>query len=408
MIPTSLPRYVTALLACALAALGLAPAAAATVDVPFAGRIAFSSVRTDPQGREFDIFSMNADGSGLRRLTTNPETDRQSDWSPGGRHLAYSIDKPGSPVNFELARMTALGTGHRQLTTTPEGQSSTQPSWLRGGRAILFRRSGRGRVSSIWQMGPSGERPMVRFAPLHSPLYPSFAPNGRRVLYAAIVSPSGDTDRGIFTQNVDGSGMTALFDVPGAIDSAPAWSPDGERIAFESNADVGGGNPERDMEVWVMDADGGSPMQLTRNAAHDEGPAWSPDGRLLAYTSGPDDRHGDIHVMTAGGRHLRALTADPGADESPDWQAIPAPRSDARCGDADRAALDVRRAGSGLRCRDALALARRWVRAGRPRRVGGYAARTTDFGGIRRVLLRRGAGERRALVAFVEQHGARR
>ena len=304
--------------------------------------------------------------------------------------------------------MTAFGTGHRRLTTTPMGQSSSQPSWLPGGRAILFRRSGPGRVSSIWQIGPLGENAMVRFAPPHPPLYPSFAPNGRRVLYAAILSASGDTDRGIFTQNGDGSGMRVLFDVPGAYDSAPAWSPDGERIAFESNADVGGGNPERDMEVWVMDADGGSPTQLTRNAAHDEGPTWSPDGGMLAYTSGPDGDHGDIRVMTAGGRHLRRLTNDPGADESRDWQAVPAPGSDARGGDADGGPLDVRRAGRGLRCRDALALARRWVRAGRPRRVGGYAARTSDFGGIRRVLLRGGDGHRRTLVAFVEQRGARR
>ena len=72
---------------------------------------------------------------------------------------------------------------------------------------------------------------------------------------------------------------------------------------------------------------------LTFNAAHDEGPAWSPDGRLLAFTSGPDNLHGDIHVMTDRGRVLRRLTDFDGRDESPDWQPIPAPRTDRRCGD---------------------------------------------------------------------------
>jgi len=118
--------------------------------------------------------------------------------------------------------------------------------------------------------------------------------------------------------------------VPGAYDSAPNWSPDGRRIAFESNADVGGANPERDMEIWVMRADGSRPVQLTANAAHDEGPSWSPDGRRLTYTSGPDATHGDIHVMTSAGRDVRRLTRYAGADESPDWQAIAAPQTDAR------------------------------------------------------------------------------
>jgi hypothetical protein len=165
------------------------------------------------------------------------------------------------------------------------------------------------------------------------------------------------------------------------------------------------------MEVWVMGADGSAPTQLTHNATHDEGPAWSPDGKLLAYTSGPDNTHGDIRVMTAGGQDLRGLTTYAGADESPDWQAIPAPRTDHRCGDADRSgngAYDVRLAGAGVTCRQARGLARRWVQAGRPARVRGYAATAKDFGGTRRVELRRRDGGRRTLVAFLYQRSAGR
>lgn len=403
------------LVICTAAWLGLAgPSAAAerlarpaaTADV-FNGRIAFSSVRSDPQAKRFDIFSLNPDGSGVRRLTTNPAGDRQPDWSPSGRAIAYTIDKPDSAVNFELARMTAGGTRHRRLTTTEAGQASSQPAWLPDSSGVLFRRSGpTSRVGSIWQMGPLGESPRERFSPPAPPLYPSLAPDMRRVVFASILSPLGDSDRGIFSQNADGSAHTTLFDVAGAYDSAPAWSPDGRRIAFESNADVAGANPERDMEVWVMAADGSAPLQLTHNAAHDEGPAWSPDGRLLAYTSGASNATGDIHVMTAAGRHLRRLTSYARADESPDWQAIPAPRTARRCGDVARAGrdvYDVRRAGRGLSCARARALARRWMRARRPSRVHGYRATTADFGGTTRVQLRRGKGSGRRVVAFLDR-----
>jgi TolB protein len=185
-------------------------------------------------------------------------------------------------------------------------------------------------------MGTLGEDPIPRYDPPGPQLYPSLSPDMSTVLFATTTSPSGDTDRAIQTLSADGTGLRTLFDVVGAFDSAAAWAPSGTRIAFESNADLDGGNPERDMEIWVMDADGTNATQLTYNARYDEGPAWSPDGTLLAYSSGGDNEHLDINVMTAAGAYLRRLTDYPGRDESPDWQPIPAPPTDRRCGDLRR------------------------------------------------------------------------
>jgi dipeptidyl aminopeptidase/acylaminoacyl peptidase len=391
--------------------LGLAICAPARADV-FNGRIAFASFRTDPtmgQNPAGDVFTISPDGTGLRRLTTNPANDRQPDWSPDGRDIAYTISKPNASANFEVARMTATGQQPRQLTTTETGQASSQPSWLPDASAILFRRSGPGRVSTIWQMGPFGESPQLRFQPPYAPLYPSMSPDRRRVLFTAIMSPTGDTDRAIFAVAAGGGEPATLFDVPGAFDSGPAWSPDGTQIAFESNANVDAANPEGDMEIWKMAADGSRQTQLTHNAVHDEGPAWSPDAGLLAYTSGPDNEHGDIHVMTPEGEHQRQLTTYAGEDESPDWQTIPAPRTDKRCGnvvEVGPGAHDVR-ARRGVACRTALTLAARWVRAGRPKRIRRFAVAVEDFGGMRRVVLTRADRGRRKLVAFLYQSGTR-
>jgi Tol biopolymer transport system component len=393
-------------LAALAAGLVLAVPGSAQADV-FNGRIAFSSFRSDPSFRTGDIFSINNDGTDLRQLTTNLADDAQSDWAPDGRDIVYRIRKPNSRINFEVSRMTASGqVVTPPLTDSPPGVASSQPTWYPDRSAILYRRSGGTEgPGSIWHMGPLGELPELLFDPPGAQLYPSWSPDMSRLLFATRKSEIGDTDRAVESMAADGTGLTTLFDVPGAYDSAPASSPDGTRIAFESNSDVAGGNPEGDLEIWMMDADGSDPIQITHNALHDEGPAWSPDGSMLAYSSGPENLQLDINVMTTEGVHLRTLTDFAGRDESPDWQPIPAPDTDRRCGDiADGGPLDVRAAGRGLRCRKARRLARAWWRQDR---LGRYDVATEDFGGIERVILtRRGRHHRVKLVAFLFQPAA--
>ena len=129
--------------------------------------------------------------------------------------------------------------------------------------------------------------------------------------------------RNIQVMDVATGVVKTLFDYSEAsYDSGPAWSPDGSKIAFESNLDG-------DMELFVMNADGSGVQQLTHNTIDDEGAAWSPDGKRFAFTSGADDLHGDIWTMNADGTDQHQLTTYPGRDESPDWGGEPHPRRSA-------------------------------------------------------------------------------
>jgi WD40 repeat protein len=148
--------------------------------------------------------------------------------------------------------------------------------------------------------------------------YPTFSPDGTRLLFRGDedgIAPSGDEE--IYVARADGSDIVALTD-DDALDSAPAWSPDGTQIAWESTRDG------VDREIYVMDADGSNVRQLTDNALHDEGPAWSPDGRLITFTrSDTADAPGDVWVMNADGSEPAPLTSTPVIEESPDWQPLP-------------------------------------------------------------------------------------
>ena len=82
--------------------------------------------------------------------------------------------------------------------------------------------------------------------------------------------------------NVDGSGQTRLTNDPSE-DDTPAWSPDGKQIAFTSGRD----GSREESEVYVMDADGSKPRRLTNRPGIDAFPVWSPDGSKIAYHSKP-------------------------------------------------------------------------------------------------------------------------
>jgi TolB protein len=390
-------RFLAPLLGAVL--LAAVPAAPAAGDV-FNGRIAFVSSR---DGGDFDIYTMTSAGADVRALTVNDRNDHQPDWHPSGLALAY---RALVGAQFQVWRMEADGEDQRSIVvrpTQPALEEASQPSWFPNQNGLLFRRSGPvARVRpAVFEAGPNGENQVELFSdPSRRLWYPSWSPQMDKVLTAITLSPTGDTERGIFTVDPDTGQPTEVFNTS-FFDSAPAWSPDGTRIAFESDGDPVGANPENDREIFVMNADGTAVNQLTRNTIHDEGPAWAPDGAQIAYTSGSGNTQGDINVMTAAGVHLRVLTVSQGADESPDWQAIPAADTDRRCGDSG-AAVDVRAAGRGLRCARARRLAERWSERGMPPSIRRFDALVVDFGGTLRVeLVRRSRRHREQLVTFL-------
>ncbi|HEY4752153.1 MAG TPA: hypothetical protein VIH37_02640, partial [Candidatus Limnocylindrales bacterium] len=104
---------------------------------------------------------------------------------------------------------------------------------------------------------------------------------------------------------------------PGCANDYPAWSPDGRRIAFihadDTDAD---GNPIN-AQVWVMNADGSNAHALTTDAdPKSEVPDWSPDGERIAYSSGQIGSEG-IWVMNADGSHRHQLTGCSSTDAAP-------------------------------------------------------------------------------------------
>jgi Tol biopolymer transport system component len=134
-----------------------------------------------------------------------------------------------------------------------------------------------------------------------------FSPNwsGDRIAYR--VNPPRDDAGDIWVMRSDGSGKRNLTRSPDVPDWSPAFSPDGRTIAYMSAH-----------ELWLMDADGSNQRQLTRAGELSEYPTWSPDGGALAFSG---NRGGDFEILVidvAGGEE-RNLTNSPGEDKWPAW-----------------------------------------------------------------------------------------
>jgi Tol biopolymer transport system component len=208
-------------------------------------RVAFSSDETG----DLDIYVMNADGTERVNLTNREAKDMEPSWSPDGEWIAFRSRTQGKT---DIQRIKPDGTGLSSLTVYP-AQLYSRPIWSPDGTMIAF--TSNRDADPPPQIGPT---PVPFFD--DAPVFPGAAPRPE-----------------LYVMNADGSGQTRLtFNF--FFDGNPTWSPDGQRLAFQSRGDG-------DHEIHVVNVDGSGLAKLTDNDYADVFPAWSPDGRFIAFSS---------------------------------------------------------------------------------------------------------------------------
>lgn len=284
------------------------------------GKIAFASNER--------LFTINPDGSGLAQVPTTSCEGLEPDWAPDGRTISF-IERCGPTGTFDLSSVDVDGTGLRRLYATPADDARID--WSPDGSKALFISDVSGNREIY--VSDAGFTQVVNLT--NSPArddWPAWSPDGTKIAFTSNVTGNFD----VYSMNADGTGVTNLTNHPaddGDGDRAsggPSWSPDGQKIAFDSLRTGA-------FEVFSMTASGGNVLQLTNGGRNLE-PAWSPDGRLIAFTS---DRSGnrDLFLMASDGTGESPLAILPAFDERPDWQVIPqAPLPGPQRGDYKNAA----------------------------------------------------------------------
>ncbi|MBN1935852.1 MAG: PD40 domain-containing protein [Anaerolineae bacterium] len=268
------------------------------------GRIVFTSNRYG----NYDIFSMNADGGGVQRLTSTSANDRHPSWSPGGSQIVFAREI--GTGNFDIYVMNADGSGQTRIVQ--HTANDMWPAWSPSGEWIAFQ-SNRNGDYDLYLVKPDGSdlRAIVRYAGAHDE-HPSWFADGQRV---AFQSNRGGGYWQIYSVNL-GGGDEMHHAASGDNQQEPARSPVADRFVFVSNHT---GNLE------LYHSLGNSRTQLTDAATEDRSPCWSPDGQTIAFVSNKGGKY-DIYivsfadVLNSGSRAVwTQLTENQGNNEDPDW-----------------------------------------------------------------------------------------
>jgi TolB protein len=179
-----------------------------------------------------------------------------------------------------------------------------RPAWSPDGHIVFHRPSGGG--ISVINANGSGER----F--LGAGFFPDWSPDGRKIVFTSGDGPDG----GIFVMDADGTGVTKLLgnEFTTLFDSfilqEPAWSRNGRSIAFVRGFHQGGS------DLWVMDADGSNPRRLSVVLGSANEPSWSSSGLQLGFQLFPG---GAVAVVNADNSSSRIAIAGPDLLFDPDW-----------------------------------------------------------------------------------------
>jgi Tol biopolymer transport system component len=226
-----------------------------------------------------DIYVMNADGSGPKRITQEPTFDSMGSWSPDGTRIVFS--------RVEITSMF--------VSASPSARSNRDSSDENGIYTIRVDGTGLRRLTDK----------------AHDE-YPAWSPDEETIAFGRLTKHAG----WIYTVNPGGGGLSKLTDPPReSWDSQPSWSPDGTKIAFSRSS-------ARRADMFLMNADGTHVRKLT-GETDGFSPAFSPDGKKIVFVSN-DGQTTHIYVMNVDGTNVRGLTTKTKVnDDAPDWQRFP-------------------------------------------------------------------------------------
>jgi len=254
--------------------------------------------------KSWQIWMMDPDGNNPVKLTTCGDSalyfNVYPSWSPATKKLACYTNRDG---NFEVYSIDADGSNQANLTISnfAEYFSDISPD----GKKITFM-SNRDGNNEIYAMDADGSN--IKQLTVSKPVdeRPRWSPDGSLIVF----NTDRDGNHEIYVMSADGSNQRRLT-TNDKWDGQARYSPDGNKIVFVSERD---GNPE----IYTMDSNGNNQKRVTFNSAKDYAPCFSPDSKRIIYYSNLDGND-EIYIMNPDGGNQVRITNNTYGDQYPLW-----------------------------------------------------------------------------------------
>jgi TolB protein len=270
------------------------------------GRIVFQRELLAGDHTQVDLFTVQPDGRGTRRLTATPDRNEFGPaWSADGGGIAFwRTSAPFGPGSLWV--MNADGSGRRRLTS---GVDARDPAWNPGGTRLVYQQGFD--LITLRASDGGGQHRLTAGRALD--FEPAWSPDGRRIAFTRGFA-AGDVGD-IYLLGPRSETITHVTRSP-AYDHQVAWAPGGHWLVFERDF-------ASSSVIFAVRPDGSGLHRLTTGEHFDISPAWSPDGRRIVLGSDRGSGLHDLWVMHRDGTRLHRLLQLPGSAEGfPDWQPV--------------------------------------------------------------------------------------
>ena len=218
------------------------------------GRIAFSA--QDPATKMSDIYTANPDGSDIRQVTKGGGKNSTPSLSRDGKRIAFVSTRDGA--KYQIYTVNADGSNLARLTSdTAVGYFN--PQWSPNGKRIAYYAEKGDGKDQVWTMNADGSNKTLLTADVGHNIFPGWSPDGKKIIFSSSkrdANSSGSYVDGsfLYTMNADGSALAKLGNIKSFF---ARFSPDGKKIAY-----VSGRFPET--AIYIANADGSGSTKITK------------------------------------------------------------------------------------------------------------------------------------------------